>query len=103
MIIERTTFKARYGKGDALIDVIRDFVPAFGDRMGAPVRVATDRTGEMFIVTWDIEYDDLAAWAASMEKERDAIFATPEFGAWFARMEPLIESASRELFETVDI
>jgi hypothetical protein len=102
MLIERMTFRAKYGKGDALLEVIRDFSRQFGDLVARPVRLATDRTGTMFTVTWDIEYDDTEDWVAGDKKER-ALFGTPEFAAWFATMEPLVDSASRDLFETVEL
>lgn len=102
MLIERMTFIAKYGKGDALLESMRDFNRLFGAQLGAPGRMATDRTGRMFRITWDIEHADLAAWAAATATER-AIFATQEFGNWFAKMEPLVESGERELLETVDL
>lgn len=102
MLIERTTFAVKYGKGDALLDVLREFVRTFGSEFNRPMRVATDRTGPMFTVVWDMEYESLDAWAAGMNQER-AVFGRPDFGAWFAKMEPLIDSGKRELFETVDI
>jgi hypothetical protein len=102
MLIERSTFVAKYGKGDALIDVIRDFRRQFGEQVGGPMRVATDRTGPMFTITWDMEFPDLNAWVAANASERE-MFGTPEFGRWFAKMEPLVERGSRELLETVEI
>jgi len=36
----------------------------------------------------------LAGW----EKRIAEIFARPEFGAWFARMTPLVESGRREFY-----
>jgi hypothetical protein len=102
MLIERTTFVAKYGKGDALLDVIRDFAKQFGPQVGIPIRVATDRTGPMFTVVWDMEHADLRAWADAMATERE-IFGTPEFARWFASMEPLVERGTRELLETVDL
>jgi hypothetical protein len=102
MLIERMTFVARYGKGDALLDSLREFNRLFGARLGSPGRVATDRTGRMFRIVWDIDHADLAAWAASTATERE-IFGTPEFAEWFAKMEPLVESGDRELFEAVDL
>ena len=100
MLIERMTFNAKYGKGDAVLDSIREFQRLFGARVGVPSRVATDRTGKMFTVTWDMEHADITAWAAAELAERE-MFGTPEFGQWFAKMEPLIESGSRQLFEVV--
>ena len=38
----------------------------------------------------------------STATERE-IFGTPEFAEWFAKMEPLVESGDRELFEAVDL
>ncbi|HKS90812.1 MAG TPA: hypothetical protein VJQ83_02700 [Tepidiformaceae bacterium] len=102
MLIERLTFSAKYGKGDALLDAIREFQRLFGAQVGVPSRVVTDRTGKMFTVAWDMEYADLQAWAAAMTTER-AMFGTPEFAKWFASMEPLIESGDRQLLDVVEL
>jgi hypothetical protein len=103
MIIERNTFQAKYGQGDALVQVIREWAkgPARKLTPGA-VRVCTDVTGAMFTVIWDMEHRDMAELAAT-EAKLGEYFGTPEFQTWFARMQPLIERGERQLLTQVDL
>ena len=103
MIIERLTFQAKYGQGDALIALVREFNKTAGAK-GLPTiaRVYVDRTGPMFRVIWDSESKDLAAYAASAGAEA-GMYADPEFQAWFAKMVPLVERGERQLLETVEL
>ena len=103
MLVERTTFQAKYGKSDALIDLIRTFAKEFAPRAGIPVpKVYTDLTGTMFQVIWDQEYRD-AADHAEGAKKREAMFSDPAWQQWFAKMEPLVESGDRRLLNVVPL
>ena len=96
MIVERDVFQAKYGRGDELVEVIKD-----GQEMAAKwgvssQRILTDLTGPFFTVVWEVEYESLADFERTSEA-----FGDPEFEQWFARMPELIESGSRELFTIV--
>ncbi len=58
----------------------------------------TDLTGEMFTVVWERQVASLSEW----EQIRQRAFAHPEFGAWFARMQELVESGRREMY-TIEV
>jgi hypothetical protein len=97
MIVERLTFQAKYGQGDALVELLREEARTFGPRIGlTTARVYTDATGSMFTVAIEQEFADLDAYARFAKQAADA-WSSPEFGAWFARMEPLVERGDRQL------
>ena len=103
MIIERLTFQAKYGQGDALVALVREFNKTAAAK-GLPTvpRVCVDRTGPMFTVIWDTESKDLAAYATGAADEA-GMYGDPEFQAWFAKMVPLVERGERQLLETIDL
>lgn len=103
MIIERLTFQAKYGQGDALIGLVREFNKTAAAK-GLPTiaRVYVDRTGPMFTVIWDTESKDLVAYATDAANE-GAMYGDPDFQAWFAKMMPLVERGERQLLETIEL
>ena len=100
MIVERLTFRAKYGHGDELVALMKQ---APGGSTGPMTgRLYTDLTGPMFTVQMEIEYPDLAGYAAANANlEQD--YGTPEFQQWFAKMVAVTERGERQLFnvETV--
>jgi hypothetical protein len=92
MILMRDVFQAKYGKGGelaALFKEAREKWPA----VYAP-RILTDLSGSFFTVVTETEVENLAA----VEQLMADVFALPDFGDWFARMEPLVESGRREFY-----
>lgn len=92
MILVRDVFQAKYGKGGELVALFkeaREQWPA-----GYAPRILTDVSGPFFTVVTETEVEDLAAWEQLMAD----VFAMADFGDWFTRMEPLIESGRREFF-----
>ena len=51
----------------------------------------------LFTVVIEITVESLAAW----EHRIAEIFSQPEFGVWFARMTPLVESGRREFYTII--
>ena len=101
MLIERLTFQAKYGHGDALVDVMREFSKKYAADIGsAEVRICTDRTGSMFTVVVDSEHADRDAWAQAQVKAR-TMFGRSDWQAWFAKMQPLVERGDRQLLDVV--
>jgi hypothetical protein len=103
VIVERNVFYAKYGQGDALVDVIREFVNGVGQSMvTGPTRVLVDGTGTMFRVIWEMEYPDMKALAQAEAKQRKS-YGQKKMQDWFAQMQPLVERGERELLQTVDL
>jgi hypothetical protein len=57
-------------------------------------RILSDASGPFFTIVTEIEVANLAAWENLMTE----VFANPEFGKWFERMVPLVESGRCEFY-----
>ncbi|MEX2080033.1 MAG: hypothetical protein WEC33_00310, partial [Dehalococcoidia bacterium] len=98
MIIERLTFRAKYGQGDTLVGLLKEQIARQGaPRGGGASRIYTDRTGGMFTVEFEVEYPDLAAYARA-DEESQSMYGTPEFQEWFGKMTACTERGSRRLY-----
>ena len=103
MLIERLTFHAKYGHGDALVAVVRDFARQYASEINSNgLRLCTDQTGKMFTLVWDTEHPDLKSYA-DFEEKTQALFSRADWQAWFAKMQPLVESGERQLLNVVDL
>jgi hypothetical protein len=101
MIIERMTFQAKYGEGDALVSVFREFNRVWAKKYRmTTAKIYTDATGEMFTVIVDTAFKDMSEMAAAQARNAQ-MYADPAFGQWFARMQPLVRSGSRQLLNSV--
>jgi hypothetical protein len=92
MILVRDVFQAKYGKSGELVALFkeaREQWPA-----GYAPRILTDASGTFFTVVTETEVENLAAWEGLMAD----VYAMADFGEWFARMEPLVESGRREFY-----
>ena len=92
MMLVRGVFQAKYGKGGDLVALFKEASQKWPQ--GYADRILTDVSGRFFTVVVETKVDNLADW----ERRAAEIFAQPEFGDWFARMEPLVESGSREFY-----
>lgn len=61
---------------------------------GTPDLRATDLSGSSFTVATETELERLAEW----QRYIVGAFAVPDFGRWFARTMPLVESGRREIY-----
>lgn len=101
MLVVRDVFQAKYGRGDELVALFKEIAEHWQKGVHRVQlhgnRTLTDASGAFFTVVTEIEVDDFAAWQQFMAEE----FAMPEFGEWFARMTPLVESGRREFYNLV--
>lgn len=92
MFVVRDVFQAKYGQGNELVALLKETFPGLGqDRT---YRILTDASGPFFTIVTEIEVASLAEWEQLMANA----FAMPEFGEWFNRMLPLVESGRREFY-----
>lgn len=96
MIIVRGVFRAKYGKGDELVQLIKESNNIWPNEPSH--RLMTDLSGQFFTVVTEAEYESLSAWEADIQK----YFNDERFAAWFERMVQLVESGSREFFYLVE-
>jgi hypothetical protein len=99
MLIARQVFQARYGRGDELVALFKEFntrMQAEGD--AAPrFRILTDASGPFFTIVTEVEVASFTAWEGSFSES----MARPWMGEWFGRMAPLVESGRREFYHVV--
>jgi len=94
MILVRDVFQARYGQGDALVALFKEVREKWPESAQYGYRILTDASGPFFTVVTETEVASLAEW----ERLTGEIFSLPQFGEWFARMMPLVESGRREFY-----
>lgn len=92
MIVVRDVFRAKYGKGNDLVALFKEAREKWP--MEYAGRILTDASGQFFTVVVETEVESLAAW----EDRASELFDQPEFGDWFERMTPLVESGRREFY-----
>jgi hypothetical protein len=91
MILIRDVFQAKYGKGDELVAVIKGGMSTWTER---ELRILTDVSGPFFTVVTEEVVESLDEW----ERNLAEAFKNPEFAEWFAKMEPLVRSGSRQFY-----
>lgn len=97
MLLVRQTFQAKYGRGDELVALFREF------HQNAPVpnrdsaRILTDASGPFFQVITEYTVDSFAQW----EQAFGALMSAPETQAWFQRMTEVTESGRRDFYNIV--
>ncbi len=101
MLVARQVFRAKYGRGDELVALFKEFNTRMQQEAGGAVprfRILTDATGPFFTVVTEVEVENFAAWEGSFREG----MARPWMGEWFGRMMPLVESGHREFYNIVE-
>jgi hypothetical protein len=66
MLVERTVFQAKYGRGDELVALFQELKGRLRDEMGGEqtrrFRMLTDASGRFFTVVTELEVENFAAW-----------------------------------------
>ena len=97
MMLVRQVFQAKYGRGDELVALFREFHATADVPNRASARILTDASGQFFTVVTEYEVESFAAWEESFRK----LMSAPEMGPWFARMMEVTESGRREFYNLV--
>ncbi len=92
MILVRDVFQAKYGKGGELVALFKEVQQQWSGKYG--YRILTDASGTFYTVVTETTVESLAQW----ERRIAEVFSLPEFGEWFARMTPLVDSGRREFY-----
>lgn len=98
MILVRNVFRLRFGKAKEAKELMKE-----GARIAARVgygaqRHLMDLTGPFYTLVLESTYDTLASWESAMNDAQ----RTREWGAWYERFKPLVESGYREIFTVVE-
>ena len=98
MILVRNTFQAKYGKGDELVALIKEFNGRSDTDDG---RILVDMSGTFFTVIAESEHESMGAFEQSIAAQMEDSEFSAWFGEWFRRMCELVESGNREFFRIV--
>ena len=98
MILTRTILQAKYGQGDAVVEILKEMAPLITGAASGTHRLLTDASGPFFQVTQEIEFKSLADYETVMEK----VFSDARFGPLFERMMAIVESGSRDFLNIVE-
>jgi hypothetical protein len=98
MLTERLTFRAKYGHGDELVGLFKEWYKKMAAQAGmSGARLYTDATGMMFTVAMESDFKDMSDYARFFSQD-ESMYADPEFQAWFGKMVQATESGERQLF-----
>ena len=92
MMLVRDVFQAKYGKGNELVTLFKEGQKTWGEQIN--MRILSDASGSFFTVVTEMKMEKFTDW----DKSLSDILSHPGFGDWFARMEPLVVSGSREFY-----
>jgi hypothetical protein len=98
MILVRNVFQLKFGKAreaKALVKENETLHKKYGG--GSSVRFLTDVTGQYYTFVMETTYENLAAF----EKSSAEVMSVKEFGEWYQKFTPLVESGHREVFSIV--
>lgn len=102
MLLVREVFQAKYGRGDDLVALLKEWferTPAGRQAAaeGGSYRLLTDASGRFFTVVAEVTVADFAAW----DRLYQGFLTDPTSGEWFARSVEVTEGGSREFYTIV--
>ena len=97
MMLVRQVFQAKYGRGDELVALFREFHATADVPNRDTARILTDASGQFFTVVTEYEVESFAAWEEAFRR----LMSGREIGPWFARMMEVTESGRREFCNIV--
>jgi hypothetical protein len=96
VLVERLTFKAKFGHGDELVALFKEFWAKHPTPAVTAARIYTDYTGGMFTVQLESEVADIAAYADYMKQDREG-YGTADFQSFMTRLIELSDGGDRQL------
>lgn len=100
MVISRTVFQLEFGAARQAIALMKQSTQ-IGTRLGLPGewRLLTDITGEMYTLVMEVGVERLALF----EEGQGRLFADAQHQEIRDRMNPLVRSARKDMFQVVDL
>jgi hypothetical protein len=95
MILVREIFQIKFGKMKEVKDLLKELskiMPAENKP-----RILTDLTGPYYTLVMENTHKDLSAFETDMRREMSG----QDFGAWYQKFIPLVDSGRREIFTIV--
>jgi hypothetical protein len=99
MLIVRQVFQAKYGRGDELVALFKEFNKRMQDAGEATrFRILTDASGPFFTIVTESEVESFAVWESTFGE----MMSRPWMSEWFGKMMPLVESGRRDFYNLVE-
>lgn len=98
MMLVRQVFQAKYGQGDTLVNLFKEFHRNADIPNRESARILTDASGPFFTVITEYQVESLGAWEEGFQR----LMAAPQIGEWFGRMMEVTESGSRHFYNIVE-
>lgn len=98
MILVRDVFRLKFGKAKdakASMKQAEGLMKKFGM---PPGRFLFDLVGPYYTLVWETTYENLSAY----EKMMGSSMGAKEFGKWYKKFVPLVESGYREIFTVLE-
>lgn len=97
MLLVRQEFQAKYGHGDELVALFKEFHARAELPNRDRARLMTDASGPFFTIVTEYEVENFAAWEDTFQR----MMSDPQTEAWFKRMMEVTESGRRDFYSIV--
>lgn len=98
MILVRNVFQLKFGKAREAKALIKENEALHKKQGNTSVRFLADVTGQFYTFVMETTYQNLSAYENSMVE----IMGSKEFGEWYQKFTPLVESGRREIYTIVN-
>jgi len=98
MILVRDVFQLKFGKAKEAKALAKEGGEIEKRHGYGPSRILTDLTGPYYTLVMETTYDSLAAY----EKALKDTMSAKEFGEWYQKFVPLVDSGRREIYSIVE-
>lgn len=99
MIVIRNIFNLKFGKAKEAKSLLKEGIDIVRKEGMENIRVLTDLTGLSYRVIMETTHKDLADFENSLKSN----LSKEEWGKWYQKFVPLVESGEREILSTVDL
>jgi hypothetical protein len=98
MILVRDVFRLKFGRAKEATALVKEGA-IIAKRVGyGAQRQLMDLTGTYYTLVLESTHESLSAWETSLKDTQGA----REWGAWYERFKPLVESGYREIFTVLE-
>src|ERR1043165_2153170 len=98
MILVRDVFRLKYGKAKDAKALLAETKKLMEEEDIKNSRSMFDLVGPSYTLVWETTHKNLAEFEGDLSKT----FAKKEWGEWYQKFVPLIESSYREIFTLVE-
>jgi hypothetical protein len=98
MVLVRDVFRLKFGRAKEAQALLKEGMRIAKKAGVPPQRRLMDLTGPFYTLVLESTHESLAAWEASMKDAQHA----GEWGAWYEKFKPLVDSGYREIFTVLE-